>query len=145
MKLSARVYIPAIVVAVAAGTGGFLLSQASAGTVTHTLSFTAVQQAAANFASTSGELDNDVDKSGKVIGYDILSIAFNQKTKKATIDVALVTDGGMLYGVMPTSAPVSAGRVTGGTGTFQGATGSITATVPNHSTTHTNIVITYHT
>ena len=145
MKLSPRVYIPVIaVVAVAGGTGAFLV--ANAGPVSHTVSFTADQLAQANFSSTtSGVQDKDIDKAGKVVGYDILSTAYDPQTKKATVDVAVVTNGGLLYGLMPTGASVSDGKVTGGTGIFQNATGSITAAPINNSQTLTAVTITYHT
>ncbi len=129
MKL--RASIAAIGTAVAlGGTGAFLLpTAANAHAMTHTLRFTAVQQATANFSKTiGGAADKDVNKAGKVIGYDVLRFSFNPKTNTTTIGVALDTKGGFLYGVLRESnGPVSRGRVTGGTGIFHRAAGTITA------------------
>ena len=133
--------------AVLATTGAFLLpAAASAHPVTHTLKFTSVQQATANFSKTTGGAeDKDISKAGKVIGYDVLRFTFNQKTNTVSIGVAVDTKGGMLYGVLRESrGPVSRGKVTGGTGTFHGAAGTITAR-SNKNGTKTAVTITYHT
>jgi hypothetical protein len=99
-----------------------------------------------NFSNTDGAIqDNDIDKAGKVIGYDLLSFSFDPKTKTSSVGVTVVANGGFLYGVMPTSGAVIKGKVTGGTGTFQDATGTITATNLNKTGTKTAITITYHT
>jgi hypothetical protein len=147
MKL--RASIAAIGTAVALGGTGALLPQtaATAHTMTHTLRFTAVQQATANFSKTiGGAADKDVNKAGKVIGYDVLRFSFNPKTNTTTIGVALDTMGGFLYGVLRESnGPVSRGRVTGGTGIFHRAAGTITARALNKTGTKTAVTITYHT
>lgn len=132
--------------AVLATTSAFLLpAAASAHPVTHTLKFTAVQQAAANFSKTTGGAeDKDVNKAGKVIGFDVLRFSFNPKTKTATLGVAVAIKGGFLYGVLHESrGPISRGRVTGGTGTFHGAAGTITAK-SNKAGSQTAVTITYH-
>ena len=133
--------------AVLATTGAFLLpAAASAHPVTHTLKFTSVQQATANFSKTTGGAeDKDISKAGKVIGYDVLRFSFNPKTNTASVGVAVDTKGGLLYGVLRESrGPVTHGRVTGGTGTFHGAAGTITAR-SNKNGTKTAVTITYHT
>ena len=149
MKL--RVFIASIGTAAALGTtGAFLLPAASAQTVTHTvthtLTFTSVQQATVNFSQTTGAAeDKDVNKAGKVIGYDVLRFSFNPKTNTASVGVALDTKGGFLYGVLrESSGPVTHGKVTGGTGAFAGAAGTITAR-SNKTGTRTAVTITYHT
>jgi hypothetical protein len=125
--------------------GAFLVpAAASAHPVTHTLKFTSVQQATANFSKTTGGAeDKDVNKAGKVIGYDVLRFTFNPKTNTVSIGVAVDTKGGLLYGVLrASSGPVSRGRVTGGTGTFRGVTGTITAK-SNKTGNKTAVTITY--
>ena len=127
-------------------TGAILLpAAASAHAVTHTLTFTAVQQATASFSTTTGgAADKDVNKAGKVIGFDVLRFAVNPQTGTASIGVALDTSGGFLYGVLQESGgPVSHGTVTGGTGAFAGAAGTITAT--SKTATRTAVTIAYHT
>ena len=142
-----RATIAAIGTAAALGLTGTILLPAAAGarTVTHTLTFTAVQQAQAQFSATVGAAeDKDVSKAGKVIGYDVLRFTVNPQTGTATISVAVGMAGGFVYGVLPeSSGPVTHGTVTGGTGAFAGATGTITAT--NKTATRTAVTITYHT
>jgi hypothetical protein len=119
MKLRARVTIAAMATAAAVGTtGAFLLPAASARSVTHTLTFTSVQQATAKLSpTTQAAEDKDVTKAGKVMGF-----SFNPKTTTTSIGVAVDLSGGFLYGVMTESdGPVTHGTVTGGTGTFKGA------------------------
>ena len=94
-------------------TGAILLpAAASAHTVTHTLTFTSVAQGQTKFSATStGFEDKDLSKAGKVSAW-------------VTVDTA----GGFLSGTLKvTSNPVTHGTVTGGTGAFAGATGTITA------------------
>jgi hypothetical protein len=142
-----RASIAAIGTAAALGvTGAILLpAAASAHAVTHTLTFTSVQQAQARFSATStGSEDKDVNKAGKVIGYDVLNFTVNPTTGKVRAGVTLDTAGGFLYGVLQVSSSlVTHGTVTGGTGAFAGATGTITAT--NKTATRTAVTITYQT
>jgi hypothetical protein len=146
MKQRTRVSIAAIATAAAiGGTGAILLpTVASAHAVTHTLTFTSVQQAQAQFSTAaSGTEDKDVNKAGKVIGYDMLRFAVNPATGKVSAGVTVDMAGGFLYGTLQASSgSVIHGTVTGGTGTFAGATGTITAT-PNGDGTRTAVTITY--
>ncbi len=142
-----RVSIAAIGTAAALGVTGTILLPAAAGarTVTHTLTFTSVQQAQARFSATStGSEDKDVNKAGKVVGYDVLNFTVNPATGKVSAGVTLDTAGGFLYGTLQlSSGSVTHGTVTGGTGTFAGAIGTITA--KSISATKTAVTITYHT
>ena len=105
--------------------------------MTHTLKFTAVQQKSASFSgTTAGEAENDVNKAGKIIGFDVIYIVFNPKTHTASGGLTLDTNGGFLYGTLEfTNSPVTHGKVTGGTGRFKGATGTITGKDLNKSGT----------
>ena len=129
---------------VLAGTGALLLpAVASAHSTTHTLKFTAVQLAPqAKFSQTSfGKAEKDVS-AGKVIGFDVINVELNPKTNTASGGVTLSTNGGFLYGALKlTNNPVIHGTVTGGTGTFKGATGTITA--KPLSKTQTAVTVTY--
>ena len=127
-------------------TGAILLpAAASAHAVTHTLTFTSVAQGQAKFSATStGFEDKDLSKAGKVIGYDVVNITVDPTTGKVSAWVTLDTAGGLLYGTLKVSSnPVSHGTVTGGTGAFAGATGTITA--KSISATKTAVTITYQT
>src|SRR5258707_3492935 len=117
MKL--RASIAAIGTAVAlGGTGAFLLpTAANAHAMTHTLRFTAVQQATANFSKTiGGAADKDVNKAGKVIGYDVLRVSFKPKTNTTTFGIPLETKSCLLDGApRDANAPVNRGQGTSGT------------------------------
>jgi hypothetical protein len=100
-----------------------------------------------NFSqTTSAQQDKDVNKAGKVIGYDLLYLVFNPKTETAKLNFTAVTSGGFVYGVASaSSSPVIHGTVTGGTGIFKGAAGTILAKNLNNAGTRTAVTITYHT
>ena len=145
-----RATIAAIGTAAAFGiTGAIVLpTAASAHATTHTLTFTSVQQAAAHYSSTTGgAADKDVNKAGKIIGFDVTRFVFNPQTNTISIGVAITNSGGFLYGKLHQSAtsPVSHGTVTGGTGIYAGATGTITGKNLNKSGSKTAVTITYST
>ncbi len=143
--------IAAIATATAlAGTCAIVVPAASASTSapkTHVLTFTSVQEAMHNYSQTiSSQQDRDVNKAGKVVGYDLLYLVFNPKTETAKLNFTAVTSGGFVYGVASASAsPVIHGTVTGGTGAFKGAAGTILAKNLNKAGTRTSVTITYHT
>ena len=133
--------------AVLAGAGAVMLpAVASAHSTTHTLKFTAVTMTPqAKFSSTSfGQAEKDLNSAGKVIGYDVINVEFNPTTNTATGAVSLSTNGGMLYGALKLTQTGTAvhGTVTGGTGAFKGATGTITGT-QNKAGTRTAVTVTY--
>ena len=142
-----RTTIAAASTAAALGiTGAIVLpAAASAHAITHTLTFTSVAQGQAKFSATStGFEDKDLSKAGKVIGYDVLNISVDPATGKPSAWVTVGTAGGFLYGALKVSSnPVTHGTVTGGTGAFAGATGTITA--KSTSATKTAVTITYQT
>lgn len=146
MKL--RAIITVIGTAAAFGaTGAFLLpASASPRAATHTLTFTAVQQASVNFSkTTTGTSDKDISHH-KVIGFDMLHFTFNPKTDKASGVATVDLLGGFLYGSLTVSnSPDLHGRVTGGTGAYRGATGTITAKPLNKAGSRTAVTIKYRT
>jgi hypothetical protein len=119
---------------------------AGARAVTHTLRFTAVQQSRVNYSKTdNATADKDVNQAGKTVGFDMLHFTLGPGGA-ARLSVVVNTAGGFLYGKLAaTSGRVEHGTVTGGTGKFSGAKGTITATPANSAGTRTNVVITYHT
>ncbi len=143
-----RAAIAAIGTAALGVTGAMLLpGAASAHATTHTLTFTSVQQAAVQYSSTtSGSEDKDVTKAGKVIGFDVARVVFNPQTNSLSIGVAITNSGGFLYAALhqPATSQVAHGTVTGGTGSYAGATGTITAT-SNKAGNKIAVTITYHT
>ena len=143
-----RITAAAIATTAALGaTCAFLVPAASASAKSHTLTFTSVTESMVNFSRTSvGQQDKDVNKAGKTIGYDLLSIAFNPKTETAKLNVTVITSDGFVYAVASGNASSAIrGTVTGGTGSFKGAAGTILAKNINKAGTRTAVTITYHT
>jgi len=144
MKL--RASLAAAGAAVVLGTTGALVlpAVASAHSVTHTLKFSALQKATAGFTrATGGIQDTDVNTTGKIIGFDMLYFAATSPSSVA-VNYTLDTKGGFLYGTFtfnPKTGVVTNGKVTGGTGAFKGATGTIK--VKTISRTRHAITITY--
>jgi hypothetical protein len=133
--------------AVLAGAGAIMLpAVASAHSTTHTLKFTAVTVTPQTFFSktSSGQAEKDVNSTGKVIGYDVVNVEFNPATGTASGGVTLSTNGGFLYGALKftSTSPLVHGTVTGGTGAFKGATGTITGK-QNQVGNRTAVTITY--
>jgi hypothetical protein len=94
---------------------------ASAHSATHTLKFTAVQKGTVNFGKTAGaNQETDLNAAGKTIGFDMIYFAATSKTSGA-VNITVDTSGGFLYGTATVSTK------TGGTGSFDGATGTIKA------------------
>jgi hypothetical protein len=123
-----------------------LPAAASAHSTTHTLKFISVTQKSIKLTKTSGaQQDTDVNATGKTVGFDMLYFAATSATTgnlNATIDTA----GGFLYGTLTVNfktGAVTDGKVTGGTGAFAGATGTIKTKNLNPAGTRTAITITY--
>jgi len=144
MKL--RTSLAAAGAAVVLGTTGALVlpAVASAHSGTTTLKFTAVQKATVSFTkATEGIQDTDVNAAGKTVGFDMLYVAVTSASS-ATANVTVDTSGGFLYGTFNLNLKTGAvtnGKVTGGTGAFAGATGTIK--VKTISSTKHAVTITY--
>ena len=141
-----RTTMAAAAAAAIAGTGAFVLpAAASASTTTHTLKFTAETKSSAAFSnSAEAEQDTDVNGAGKVVGYDMIYLAVLSSTRVA-INITVDVNGGMLYGTATLNGEgvVSNGKVTGGTGSFKGATGKFTVKSLNKAGTRHAVTITY--
>ena len=139
-----RTSIIAAGAAVALGTTGALVlpAVASAHSASTTLKFTAVTVKSTKFTSTTrGLQETDVNSTGKTIGFDDVHITITGPSS-ATANVALDTTGGFLYGVVTTTnmGKTFAGKVTGGTGAFKGATGTIAGKAISSTKTAVTIV-----
>jgi hypothetical protein len=134
--------------AVVLGTTGALVAPAvaSAHSSTHTLKFISVTKKSIMFNKTSGaSQDTDVNTAGKTIGFDMIHFTATSPTTGA-VNVTADFSGGFLYGtgtINPKTGAFSNGKVTGGTGSFAGATGTITA--KEISKTKTAVTIKYST
>ena len=126
--------------------GAFMVpAAASTRTTTHTLKFTAeTKNSAALSKSAEAEQDTDVNSAGKVVGYDMLYVAFVSSASVA-INITVDVNGGMLYGTatLNSKGVVSDGKVTGGTGSFKGTTGTFTVTSLNKAGTRHAVTIMY--
>jgi hypothetical protein len=125
------------------GAGAFLLpAVASPANATHTLTFTAVTEKQAGFSkTTAGQQGKDVNSKGKIIGFDLLYFHGNSPNGEVTLDTA----GGFLYATLHFSnTSVSHGKITGGTGKFNGVTGTIVGKNLNSKGTRTAVTVTYH-
>ena len=141
-----RTSLAAAGAAVVLGTTGALVlpAVASANSATHTLKFIAVQKAMVSFTKTTqGSQETDVNAAGKTIGFDMIYLAITSPTA-ATANVTGDFSGGFLYGTASVNlktGAISNGKVTGGTGAFKGATGTIK--VKTISSTKHAVTITY--
>jgi hypothetical protein len=143
-----RTSLAAMGAAVALGTTGALAVPAFAAGAhsgTHALKFISVTKKSIMLTKTSGaQQDTDVNAAGKTVGFDMLYFAVSATTgtEKITVDTA----GGFLYGTftinLKTGAPAN-GTVTGGTGAFARASGTIKIKNLNPAGTRTAIAITY--
>lgn len=132
--------------AVVLGTTGALVlpAVASAHSASTTLKFISVQKASINFSKTAfGQQDTDVNAAGKTIGFDMLYLTAVSATT-GNVNITGDINGGFLYGTGTINFKTGAftnGKVTGGTGAFAGATGTIKA--KDISKTKTAVTITY--
>ena len=88
--------------------------------------------------TSSGQADLHVNHVGKTVGYDMLHFTFNPTTRQASGRRHPRHRGRLPVRVLRiTDNPVIHRRVTGGTGAFRGATGTITAKALNKAGTRT--------
>ena len=134
--------------AVLGGTAALLVpAAASAHGATHTLTFTAVAENSVMFTTTTeGVQDTDFNSTGTTIGFDNLYLTFTSTTAAsgtATLDIK----GGFLYATIATTnnGQTFTGKVTGGTGAFIGATGTVIAKAINPTGTEAVVTVTYST
>ena len=110
-------------------TGALVLpATASAHNASHTLKLTVVPVKSIRFTRTTfGAQETDHNSAGKTIGFDDVNYTVTGKTT-ATADVAYDVKGGFIYTAVTTTngGRRFSGKVTGGTGAFTGATGTIT-------------------
>jgi hypothetical protein len=141
-----RTSIIAAGAAVVLGTSGALVlpAVASAHSASTTLKFTAVQKATVSFSKAAQAIqDTDVNTAGKTVGFDMLYVTATSPTS-GTANVTVNTKGGFLYGTFNINfktGAVTNGKVTGGTGAFTKATGTIK--VKTISNTKHAVTITY--
>jgi hypothetical protein len=129
-------------------TAAFLVpAAASAHDATHTLVFTATAVNLVMFTPTTRAVqDTDTNSAGQTIGFDNLYLTFTSAASasgNATLDIS----GGFLYATIAVTngGQTLSGKVTGGTGAFSGATGTVIATATNAAGTAAAVTVTYST
>jgi hypothetical protein len=134
----------AVVIASTAVSGAALVGAADAAPVTHTLKFVAISDRE-HAAGHNGFMGTEIERNhGRLVGYDVITGIFNPSTQSVKIYVAITRHGGLLFGrVHSTSQTSYAGRVTGGSGRFAGATGTITAKNAPHNDSRTFVTVHY--
>jgi hypothetical protein len=130
MKIRNSIAAAAAAATVALGTAGALAGPALASPhcASHTLKFTTVT-ASVTLTKISGAIEGtDVNSKGKTIGYNVGYEVITGRTS-ATLSAATAVTGGLLYVTAATTdlGKTYNGRVTGGTGAFKGATGTVSA------------------
>jgi hypothetical protein len=131
------------------GTTGALALPAVAATAQshpHTLKFISVTKKSIMLTKASGaQQDTDVNAAGKTVGFDMLYFpAVSAAT--GTVNLTVDTTGGFVYGKLTVNFKTGAitnGKVTGGSGAFARATGTIKAKNLNAAGTRTAVTITY--
>ena len=133
----------AVAAVVLGGTGALVLpAMASAHSATTTLKFTAVTVKRVTFTKTNfGLQETDVNSTGKTIGFDDVNITITGPST-AKGNVALDIKGGFLNGTIATTnmGKTFTGKVTGGTGPYAGATGTITGKAISSTKTAVTVV-----
>jgi hypothetical protein len=132
--------------AVLGAAGAFLpTAMASAHSTTQTLRFTSVQGPVVNYTKAQAQQDTDVNAAGKTVGFNELYGTATSSTT-AAVTAAVDAKGGFLYGTYDinfSTGVITNGEITGGTGAFAGAKGTLTAKAVNKSGTKYAVVITY--
>ncbi|HEY7043113.1 MAG TPA: hypothetical protein VH419_05540 [Nocardioidaceae bacterium] len=124
--------------------GAAFVNTADASSTTHTLKFVAISDRD-HRAGNNGFQGTEIERShGHVVGYDVISGIFNERAHSVKIYVAISRRGGLLFARLhSTSETTYVGTVTGGSGKFAGATGSLTAHNAPHNDDKTFVTIHY--
>lgn len=119
-----------------------MVNSADAALTTHHMRFTAFSDRNVRFGqSTFGGTEID-RRDGHRVGFDVISGKFNPATRHVTIYVSVARRGGLLHAKVHDVSPSRyVGTVTGGSGRFKGASGTVTArNLPGNGT---RVIVTY--
>lgn len=141
---AATAVIGASLTAALAVTGAGIV-QASPATASHTLHFTSRELRTTPLGKTEmAEVDRDFAAS-KTLGFNATHCTFDFTTGVAHCNLAAAFKGGMLYGKIAVNGMQGTGKgtVTGGTGAYKGARGTVTSQ-PTSRKSDTKVTIVYH-
>jgi hypothetical protein len=135
-----------MVAASALATGALVTTGIGVGTAasapsSHTLKFRAIKLTGHNFTKTTFvQTEKDVSH-GKFIGNDILDGKFNPKTNKLSATVSAAFKGGTITAKFSASGngPIH-GTIVGGTGKYNGVTGTLDGTSGPHGSENVTFV-----
>ena len=131
-------------IATSALSGAAFVSTADAGSVQRTLKFVATSDRdhrAGQFGFEGTEIERN---HGRFVGYDVITGTFHPATESVTIYVALSRKGGLMFARLHSTSPTTfVGKVTGGSGRFAGATGTINARNAPHNDNRTFVTVHY--
>jgi hypothetical protein len=132
-------YAAAAAAALAAGTG---IAAATPHATTTKLVYTATQQKPmVIYSRSTGAAHGTLTQSGKITGFFELSFKFTRTG--GTGDLAADINGGLLYAVLKLAAHNNAaGPITGGTGKYAGAKGTVVAKATGKTTHLVTITLT---
>jgi hypothetical protein len=133
----------ALVAAVGFG-GSTMVNAADAAPPTKHMRFVAHSDRNIGFSPRTGG-STEIDRShGQRVGFDLTTAKFDPATGTVTIHVAVARRGGLLYAtVHDVSTTQYVGRVTGGSGRFEGARGTVTARNLDARGNRTRVNVTY--
>jgi hypothetical protein len=139
--MKARIALVSVSVAAAVGAGVFAVNPADAHpskAVIHTIKLKLTQIGNLNFSKSVSAGADKAKIKGKSAGFDVTHFSGTSG------DVALAIKGGLLYAHLTYNVKTGnvAGTLTGGTGTYKTAKGTVSAVSP--SATKTNVTIKWH-
>jgi hypothetical protein len=111
----------------------------------HTLTLTAVATKTIGYGQAYiTEASSDYNTKGRLVGFDALHFTENKSKRLVTVDGSFDLEDGIIYTTFTTSTSSvnAAGEVTGGTGAYVHAAGTITALTKSSSKTVVTIVYT---
>jgi len=134
----------AALIASTAISGAAFVGAADASSVQRTLKFVTISDRNHNVGRTSFEGTEIERNHGRFVGYDVITGTFHPATESVTIYVALSRKGGLMFARLHSTSPTTlVGKVTGGSGRFAGATGTINARNAPHNDNRTFVTVHY--
>lgn len=115
---------------------------ASSTTSMHTLRFKSVQLTSHNIARTNRFINTDKDvRNGMYVGNDVFEGRLDPRTLVISTIDSFALKGGFIYATTETTGKTASGQITGGTGKYDGITGTVV--VSGASQDAPNVTITY--